>query len=133
MAARTVANLDLLDVGWVRYNALHNGARSDLFPYMRSGRQGVMFNFTSTFAYVTPQRFRELGLTTTSHWLPSRTDHYRFVLTRAALDGVLVSPRNPTELRGLVNALEAGPLNRDEEEYIVRLSRLAAGPAVYEK
>ena len=47
-------------------------------------------------------------------WLPSRTDHYRFVLTHSALDGVLVSPRNPTELLGLLHALEDGPLDRDE-------------------
>jgi hypothetical protein len=82
---------------------------------------------------VTPQRFRELGLTTKSHWLPSRTDHYRFVLTRSALDGVLVSPRNPTELSGLLHALEDGPLDRDEEDYVEKLSRLAAVRPTREK
>src|SRR5205814_6788096 len=124
IAARTAANLDLLDVGWVRYNALHNGARTDLFPHVRPGRKGLLFNFKSTFPYVTPEQFRQLGLTTKRHWLPGPTDHYRFVLTRAALDGVLVSPSNPAELRGLVNALEAGPLDSDEEEYVEKLSLL---------
>src|SRR5688572_3364399 len=38
IAACTVANLDLLDVGFVRYNALHTGARTDLFPHLRAGR-----------------------------------------------------------------------------------------------
>src|SRR5262249_33871620 len=43
--ALLAANYELVDIGYVRYNTAHPGARSDLFPYLRADRSSLLFNF----------------------------------------------------------------------------------------
>lgn len=124
---RTLALLadyyDLLDISFIRYNAAHPGARRDLFPFLRPSRTCPVFNFKSVMAHVPRDAFDALGLPS-GYWCPEACDYYRFVLSRPEVDGVLCSPQSPEELRGLVRAMERGPVSQEEEEYMIWLSGL---------
>ncbi|MBS1854234.1 MAG: hypothetical protein JST11_02630 [Acidobacteria bacterium] len=119
----------LLDASFVRYNAAHPGARSDLFPYLRPARPCPVFNFKSVMAHVTREQFDALKLPA-GYWRPEAGDYYRFVLTRPEIDGVLCAPQSPAELRELVAALERGGVTREEEEYMMWLSGLTQAPVL---
>ncbi len=116
----------LVDVAWTRYNPLHVGARDEVFPELPRSKAVPLFGFNSTIGYVPSARRRELGVGP-AYWQPSVTDFYRFALTRPQLRGVLCSPGTPAELLALTRSLEAGPLARDEEQFLIDLARLDAG------
>jgi hypothetical protein len=117
----------LLDVSFIRYNSAHPGARTDLFPYVPAEPRTPVFNFKSTMSRVTRETLDALSLPS-GYWVPDATDHYRFVLTRPEIDGILCSPMEPNEMRQLAAALELGPLSREEEEYMIWLSTLVHAP-----
>lgn len=123
--ARTAATLELLDLAFVRYNTAHPGARTDLFPFLRSGRATRVFNFKSTMFQVTPEKLRGLGLSPAMCWLPAVPDYYRFALSRPELDGILASPYTPGEVEALADGLARGSLLPEEEEHMIWLSSVA--------
>jgi hypothetical protein len=86
-----------------------------------------MFNFKSMMFRVPEQRVRELGLPSGA-WVPQSCDYYRFVLSEPALDGILCSPLDPSEVKGLVRAMEQRPLTPQEQEYMIWLSSVAFAP-----
>ena len=57
------------------------------------------------------------------------TDYHRFALTRPELDGLLCSPSTPKEIAAPAAALEEGPLDAEEEKYLMDLARLNEGKA----
>jgi hypothetical protein len=123
-AAVNVVNGDSAEVVFVRYNAQHPGARLDLFPALKATRTAKLFNFKSTSAYIRPEEFHKMGVDP-ELWFPSVTDHYRFVLCRPELNGLLVAPRDPKQLEQLVDAYLQGPLSADEEGHLLALAKLA--------
>jgi hypothetical protein len=127
-AALQAAAGGLLEVAGVRYNPDHAGARNDLFPFLPSRRRTLMYGFKSTFGHVTGERCEELGLAR-DLWRPDVTDAYRFALSSPGLDGLLVAPQTPREVRGLVDALEKRPLRPEEERYLIELARVSTGRA----
>ena len=76
-----------------------------------------------------PERYAELGLND-DYWQPEITDYYRFALTRPEIDGLLCSPTTPREVEALSKALQAGPLDEEEEKYLIDLAALDEGSAV---
>jgi hypothetical protein len=128
--ALAAINERLVDIAYIRYNPSHPGAREDLFPYMESsGRRPLVFNFKSTRGYVPPDLQAELGLPGDIYWQPAITDYYRFALTRPEIDGLLVAPATPAEVAGLATALELGPLDDEEEEFLLNMALVATGGA----
>jgi len=125
MAAEALRD-DRVDIGFIRYNALHRGAESDLFSQLPRGRRSLLYNFTSTSGFIPPERYAALGLSA-DHWQPTITDHYRFVLARSEIDGLLCAPKTPAEIEELGRVLERGPLTDEEMDYIRDLSDLARG------
>jgi len=117
-------NNQCLDINYIRYNTAHPGALTDIFPYLRQDRTGLIYNFKSVLSSVTPERFKELGLDD-KYWLPKITDYYRFVLTNPHIDGVLCSPATPGQLAELLDALAERPLTPQEEHYMMWLSSTA--------
>jgi hypothetical protein len=115
---------ELLDISYIRFNSAHLGARTDLFPYLRPTRTGLVFNFKSVIPRMSKEMCAGLRLPT-NHWLPDACDYYRFVLSRPELDGVLCSPMDAAEVQGIVAATERGPLSKGDEEYMISLSDLA--------
>ncbi len=127
-AARAV-RAEWLDIAFIRYNAAHPGAREDLFPELEPQRSTLVYNFKSTFGAVDSAHANELGLTD-DHWIPEPVDHYRFVLSRPELDGVLFAPSTVAELEGVAAAIEEGPLSEEEEEHMLLLGELSRGLSV---
>ncbi len=127
-AALLAVNHGLVDLAFLRYNPAHPGARHDVFPHLEKRRATLLYNFTNTHGFVAPERFAKLGLND-DHWQPRVTDYHRFALTRPELDGLLCSPTTPEEVAGLAAALEEGPLDAEEEQYLIDLARLNEGRA----
>ena len=131
----------LVDIAFIRYNPDHPGAAKDLFPhlYSSSSRNGrsrgrkaartLLFNFKSTFGYVPPAEMEAMSLPGSIYWHPQITDHYRFVLSRPEIDGILMGPRTPEELQGVANAVTRGPLTVDEQAYLMDVALVARGEA----
>ncbi len=116
---------NLLDISYIRYNAAHPGAATDIFPYLRPDRTGLIFNFKSVLSYVTPERIKEMGLSD-RFWLPKVTDHYRFVLSNPYIDGILCSPANPRQLEELLAALAEPALSVQDQQYMLWLSSVTS-------
>ena len=118
----------LVDIGFVRYNALHPGAEKDFFPHVPARRKALLYNFTSTQGFLRPERYAQLGMTD-AYWQPAITDYYRFVLERPEINGLLCAPRTPAEVDGMLEALEAGGLTEEERVYMRDLAELSMGKA----
>jgi hypothetical protein len=117
-AARLAINHDLVDVAFIRYNSAHPGALVDVLPHLNGKSRTLVFNFKSTLGYVPKARFAQLDLGK-GCWHPKITDHYRFVLTRPGIHGLLCSLSTPGEIASLAEALEEGPLNAEQEEFLI--------------
>jgi len=128
IAARLAINHSMVDVAFVRYNPIHTGAKFDLFPYLTQPSSTLLYNFKSTLGALEPERYAQLGLND-DYWQPEITDYYRFALTRPEIDGLLCSPSTPQEVEALAMALEEGPLDEEEENYLIDLATLDQGRA----
>jgi len=131
LAALLALNHRLVDLGFIRYNPTHPGARADLFPSLRKPASVLLYNFKSTTGFLPPERYPELGLND-DYWQPEITDYYRFALTRPEIDGLLCSPTTPAQVEALAEALEEGPLDEEEEKYLLDLAALDEGRAKLE-
>ena len=127
-AAQLATNHNLVDLALIRYNPIHPGATLDLFPYLTRPTPTLVYNFKSTLGFLPSTRFAELGLND-DYWQPEITDYYRFALTRPEIDGLLCSPATPEEVAALAQALEEGPLDEEEEKYVLDLAMLDQGSA----
>ena len=127
--ALTAISQRLVDIAYIRYNPSHPGARDDLFPYVDCSIRSLLFNFKSTLGYVSPDLQAELGLPGDIYWQPAITDYYRFALTRPEFDGLLVAPGTSNEVAALAAALELGPLEPDEDQFLRDLALVASGGA----
>jgi hypothetical protein len=125
-AARAAVSRGAIDIAFVRYNAAHPGARVDLLPHLRPPRAAPVFNFSSTSGFVDRRRMTELGVGL-EYWRPRIVDHYRFVLTRPEIAGVLCALGEPWEVASLERALTQGPLSAEEERFLIDLAALDAG------
>lgn len=63
------------------------------------------------------------------YWRPHPTDYYRFALSEPALDGLLCALPGPAAVRELVDALAAGPIDDDDQQYLLDLGELLRGTA----
>jgi hypothetical protein len=118
-----------VDIAFIRYNPAHAGARDDLFPHLPPRPPALLFNFNSTHGFVPPERLAAFGLPGDVYWHPEVTDYYRFALSRPEIDGLLLSPGTPAEVDALARALERGPLDDEEQAYLMSLAAVADGTA----
>lgn len=125
--ALAAVNDRLVDVAFVRYNPAHPGSRRELFPWLLPGGPPI-YNFRSVLPPVSLDRWRELGLDE-DHWIPEPADYYRFALSPPEMSGILGSLNAPGQIDDLVAALARGPLDLEEEDYLVSLAALAEGRA----
>lgn len=109
-----------LDISYIRYNAAHPGARSEVLSSLPQKRRTLLFNFKSVLPVVStasPAKFAKLRRS----MIPAPTDHYRFALSAPEIDGILCSPRTPLQVFRLLRALEKGPMSRDEQDYMLQI------------
>ncbi|MBX3156489.1 MAG: hypothetical protein KF773_10855 [Deltaproteobacteria bacterium] len=124
-----------LDIAYVRYNPQHPNARLDLFPHIgtRPARRPLVFNFKSTMGHIASDAdYEALGIGA-DYWRPHVTDHYRFVLSEPALDGILCAFPHPRAVRDLADAMERGPMDEEDQQYLLDLGELSLGKATVKK
>lgn len=102
------ANLPI-DVFMIRYNAVHAGAETEIFPFLGEDRPGVT-TYTATC-------WRKL--LKAKHMPPgeaplSAADCYRFVLSNPHVDLCLMGPSDEAQMDEGLLALAKGPLSADE-------------------
>ena len=113
-----------VDILHVRYNAIHRGAERDIFPLLppRESAPGlVSFTATSWSQLLSPR-----GVPPGDR-VPTAADCYRFVLTNPAVDICLAGPKNAGEFQAAIDALDRGPMNTDELEWIKRVGTAKYG------
>jgi aryl-alcohol dehydrogenase-like predicted oxidoreductase len=106
----------------LRYNAAHRGAERDVFPHLAAHNPGVI-SYTAT-------RWTHL-LRRPRAWpkdarIPTAGECYRFVLSNPYVHAVLTAPRNRSELRDNIVAVNKGPLDQDDMKFMREF-----GDAVY--
>jgi aryl-alcohol dehydrogenase-like predicted oxidoreductase len=112
-----------IDLFMIRYNAKHPGAEEDIFPYLGKRNPAVV----SYTALAWGQLIRPLKSVQMPPW-PGATGFkgpplspelcYRFVLTHAKVHVVLTGPQNRGQLKQNLQAIEQGPLQPDEMDWI---------------
>jgi len=119
--AGQLAESSTLDLLMIRYNAAHPGAETDVFPHLLR-RHPAIVAYTAT-------SWRKLLRPPRSWNGPAATagDCYRFCLTSPHVDVVLTGPRNVTELRENLAALEKGPLSEAEMTFMRQLGQAVHG------
>lgn len=106
----------------MRVVARHPGAAKEVSsPFAEAAR---LFVFKTQGGYVAPEHLARRDAERYAP-LPTHEDDYRFVLSRSAVDGVLLALDRPSELRALASALARSPLTAGEEKRYVELARLA--------
>jgi len=110
------------DVVHFRYNAIHTGAETDIFPYLpNENRPGtVAFTATSWKQLLDPKKIPK------NEKVPRASDCYRFVLARPEVDVCLTGPSNAGQMTEAVEVLRRGPMMEDELAWMRRV-----GAAIY--
>ena len=113
-----------LDVLMLRYNAAHRGAEKDVFPYLQTHNPGIV-SYTAT-------RWTEL-MRRPKGWpkderIPDAGMAYRFVLSNPSVHVCLSAPANEKQLRENIAAVQRGPLDEEEMQFMKRF-----GDAVYSR
>ncbi|MCY3884886.1 MAG: hypothetical protein OXG24_08220 [Gammaproteobacteria bacterium] len=104
----------------LRYNAVHRGAETDVFPFVREDKPHP------TIQVYTATRWGHL-LDPTK--MPpgedpvSACDCYRYSLSHPAVDMILCGPANRAQMQEAIAALKRGPLDADERERIERIGK----------
>lgn len=126
-AARAALEDKVLDIAYVRFNPVHPGALGEVFPHVADG-QPLLYNFKSTGGLLSEKEYKDHGIGD-DYWRPHPTDYYRFAISHAALDGLLIALPAPGAVRELVDAMAKGPLDDDDRQYLLDLGELARGKA----
>src|SRR6266849_1410260 len=102
---RWVSNREF-DVIHFRYNAVHTGAESDIFPYLPEHDCPGMVAYTATSwkQLLDPNKVPE------NEQAPRASDCYRFVLTRPEVDVCMTGPANAEQMAEALEAVRRGPM-----------------------
>jgi aryl-alcohol dehydrogenase-like predicted oxidoreductase len=100
----------LIDVYHVRYNAVHRGGETDLFPHIEGPEKPGVVAFTATCwrRLLSKKRMPE------GEDPPSAADCYRYALSHPAVDVCLTGPKNSVQMRENLGTLDQGPMDEVE-------------------
>ncbi len=105
------------DLLMLRYNPVHRGAETDVFPFIQERKHPTIATYTST----------RWGHLLDSNKMPpgevplTARDCYRYALSNPAVDMVIAGPANGDQMGEAISALEAGPLEPEERARIERI------------
>ena len=115
----------------VRYNAAHTGAETEVFPYLKAKKRPGVVAYTATRwgGLVNPNNIPA------GEPVPHGSDCYRFVLSNPAVNMSLIGPKNREELDEAMAALDRGPMDEDELEWMRRVGRAvrSGSPQIVDK
>lgn len=98
----------------LRYNAVHRGAETDVFPFIPDQPKPGIIAYTATrWGHLLDPKKMPPGQKPVA-----ARDCYRFALSHPAVDMVLCGPANGEEMNQAISALETGPLDEEERERI---------------
>ncbi len=108
---------DIFDVWHIRYNAVHRGAETEIFPFIKDQARPGMVNFTATAwgKLMNPKKMPSGEKPATA------TECYRFVLSNPAVNVCMTGTRTLAEMRGNLAVLEQGPMTDQELERMRRI------------
>jgi aryl-alcohol dehydrogenase-like predicted oxidoreductase len=117
-----------MDLFHVRYNAVHRGAETEVFPHLpakgSAERPGVVaFTVTSWKQLINASPAKIGGLP-----VPTAGDCYRFALTNENIDVALTGPADEAQMRHALDAVDKGPMTPAEMEWMRQV-----GAALYKK
>lgn len=119
----TVAEKGIFDIFHMRYSAAHRGAETDVFPKLpHNDRPGVVI-YTAT-------RWGKLlkpGKIPAGEKVPDGSDCYRFVLSNPDVDVCMTGPKNREQMQEALKALELGPMNEEEMDWMKRVGDHVSG------
>lgn len=106
------------DLLMLRYNGVHRGAETDVFPFVpeRPDRPTICTYTATRWGHLLDPAKMPPGEAP-----PSARDCYRYSLSQAAVDMVLCGPANAAQMDEAIAALERGPLDAEERERIERI------------
>ncbi len=112
------------DVVHFRYNAIHTGAETDIFPHLPSENcpGTVAYTATSWKQLLDPRKVPK------NEKVPRASDCYRFVLARPEVDVCMTGPSNAEQMTEALEALRRGPMPEDELAWMRRV-----GAAIYDR
>lgn len=128
-ALASMADDPSFDALMLRYNAAHTGAEREVFPHLQRRRPGVLAFTATRWGTLLDPRLTPVGEQT-----PRATDCYRFALTAPEIDSCLTGPRNARELDEALLALDEGPMDAVESDWMRRVGahvRGGAAPRVF--
>ena len=105
------------DAFMLRYNAVHRGAEQDVFPHLPAQRPPGLIAYTATrWGHLLDPAKMPPGEPP-----PPARDCYRFALSHPAVGMVLCGPANREQMQEAIRALDAGPLDPDEQARMRRI------------
>jgi len=107
----------IFDVFHLRYNAVHRGAETEIFPFLPADKKPGIVNFTSTDwgRLLNPKKMPPNERAVTA------PEAYRFVLSNPAVDVCMIGPKTAEQTREDLKALDQGPMSEDELARIRRI------------
>jgi len=111
------------DVFHFRYNAIHPGAESDIFPRIPAQDRAGMVAYTATsWKQLLSSRKVPAG-----EKVPTAADCYRFVLSRPEVDVCMTGPSNAAQMEEALRALDQGPMSETEIAWMRRVGTAKHG------
>lgn len=111
-----------IDIFHLRYNAVHRGAETDVFPLLPSHDRPGIVAYTAT-SWGQLLKHRRLPKDQPA---PSAADCYRFVLSNPSVNLSMTGAADLEQARHSLEAIRKGPMSREELEWMRR-----AGDAIY--
>lgn len=101
---------EIFDIFHLRYNAVHRGAETEVFPFLQGeNRPGiVVFTGTDWGKLLNPKKMPPGEKT------PAAPESYRFVLSHPTVDVCMTGPRTLDQMRQNLRVLEQEPMAEDE-------------------
>lgn len=111
------AKTGLYDFFHTRYNAVHRGGETEVFPLLPTqNRPGVVVYTATSWSHLLNPRKTPPGEKT-----PSGSDCYRFVMSNPSVDICITGPKNMDQTKEALLALERGPMTPDELDWMRRV------------
>jgi len=100
----------LIDVFYLRYNAAHRGAETEVFPFVRGADRPGIVSYTATRwqKLIDPKR------TPKNIPAPTATHCYRFVLSHPQVDVCMMGAASVLQMKENLGALDRGPMTVEE-------------------
>jgi aryl-alcohol dehydrogenase-like predicted oxidoreductase len=100
----------------VRYNAVHPGAETEVFPLLGENGPGLISYTATRWGHLLDPQ-----VLPSTEPRPRASDCYRFVLTNPAVSLAMCAPRDAADLDEALATVERGPMSADELAWIKRV------------